>query len=193
MWGVVLIFRIASTAINLLLHGPVGTCAETLAHKPFSTFLTGLIVLRGLRVRFGPSRRVGDRHCDRSVFPVRGLRRLDLAAWASRAGSAEASAPGSIETPIEGVRSFLIGFAVRSCRWYMVPVIGLYHLGDGRRVRAWCRVPHIPGGTAPRTSGRSQDAAGSRAAGHTDAAVVRRAAGRLRLSPFRLPRFLTQT
>jgi uncharacterized RDD family membrane protein YckC len=45
MWGFAAMMLILTLAINLLLHGAVGQCAEAIATKPASTFLTGLLML----------------------------------------------------------------------------------------------------------------------------------------------------
>ena len=45
VWAVLLLVTLVSLALNALFHEPVGACADTLARKPFSTFLTGLLVL----------------------------------------------------------------------------------------------------------------------------------------------------
>jgi uncharacterized RDD family membrane protein YckC len=125
MWGIVLIFLIVSLAINLLLHGPVGTCAETLARKPFNTFLTGLLVL----LLTGPiSVLLAASVIGIAIVPfflcavlvAWIIGRVGVARWIGRSITRQ----DSIETPIEGVRSFLIGFAVLVLL-YMVPVIGL--------------------------------------------------------------------
>jgi uncharacterized RDD family membrane protein YckC len=125
MWGVVLIFLIVSLAINLLLHGPVGTCAETLAHKPFSTFLTGLLVLLlagPISVLLAASvigiAIVPFFLC--AVFVAWIVGRVGVARWIGRSITRQ----DPVETPIEGIRSFLIGFVVLVLL-YMVPVIGL--------------------------------------------------------------------
>jgi uncharacterized RDD family membrane protein YckC len=125
MWGVVLIFLIVSLAINLLLHGPVGASAETLARKPFSTFLTGLLVL----LLTGPiSVLLAASVVGIAIVPfflcavlvAWIIGRVGVARWIGRSITRQ----DSIETPIEGMRSFLIGFAVLVLL-YMVPVIGL--------------------------------------------------------------------
>jgi len=45
MWGFLAMMLILTLAIDLLLHGPVGQCADAIAARPASTFLTGLLVL----------------------------------------------------------------------------------------------------------------------------------------------------
>ena len=45
IWKVVAVVVILTLLINLVLHDPIGRCADVLAKRPFSTFLTGLLVL----------------------------------------------------------------------------------------------------------------------------------------------------
>ena len=45
IWGLMAMVFIVTLAINLLLHGAVGQCADAIAARPASTFLTGLLML----------------------------------------------------------------------------------------------------------------------------------------------------
>lgn len=125
VWWLVLLFLIVSLAVNLLMHGPVGACAETLARKPLSTFLAGLLVL----LLTGPI-------CLLLAASVIGLAivpfficavlvawivgRVGVARWIGRSVTRQEAD----ETPLEGARSFLIGFAALILL-YMVPIVGL--------------------------------------------------------------------
>jgi uncharacterized RDD family membrane protein YckC len=124
IWGLVFLSLIVALAVNVLLHGPVGACADTLADKPLSTFLAGLLVLLltapvallltatliGLVI-------VPFLFC--AIFVAWVVGRIAVARWIGRRVTRQEPP----ETPLEGVRSFLIGFAALVLL-YMVPVIG---------------------------------------------------------------------
>ena len=124
MWGLVFLSLIVALAVNMLLHGPVGACADTLADKPLSAFLAGLLVLLltapvallltatliGLVI-------VPFLFC--AIFVAWVVGRIAVARWIGRRVTRQEPP----ETPLEGVRSFLIGFAALVLR-YIVPVIG---------------------------------------------------------------------
>ena len=124
IWGLVFLSLIVALAVNVLLHGPVGACADTLAGKPLSAFLAGLLVLLltapvallltatliGLVI-------VPFLFC--AIFVAWVVGRIAVARWIGRRVTRQAPP----ETPLEGLRSFLIGFAALVLL-YMVPVIG---------------------------------------------------------------------
>jgi uncharacterized RDD family membrane protein YckC len=124
MWGLVFLSLIVALAINVFLHGPVGVCADTLAGKPLSAFLAGLLVLLlaapvallltatviGLVI-------VPFLFC--AIFVAWVVGRIAVARWIGRRVTRQEPP----ETPLEGLRSFLIGF-VALVLLYMVPVIG---------------------------------------------------------------------
>jgi hypothetical protein len=45
VWWFVAISLVLTLAVNLVLHGPVGRSADTLAARPASAFMTGLLML----------------------------------------------------------------------------------------------------------------------------------------------------
>ncbi|HYN10527.1 MAG TPA: RDD family protein [Vicinamibacterales bacterium] len=125
MWWIVGLFLIVALAINVFLHGPVGVCADMLAARPLSAFLAGLLVLllTGPVALLLTATVIG-------VLIVPFLICAVLLAWiVGRVGVARwigrrVTRQDANETPLEGVRSFLIGF-VALVLLYMVPVIGL--------------------------------------------------------------------
>lgn len=124
IWGVVFVFLIVALAVNVLLHGPVGKVADTLAGRPLGAFVAGLLVLLltapvallltatviGLAI-------VPFLFC--AVFVAWIVGRVAVARWIGR----RVTRQGDDETPLEGLRSFVIGF-VLLILLYMVPVIG---------------------------------------------------------------------
>lgn len=125
VWGVVAIFLIVSLALNLLLHEPVGACAETLTEKPFSTFLVGLLVL----LLTGPVSLVLAASliglavvpfliCALLVAWIVG--KVGVARWIGRSVTGQASP----ESRLQAMRSLVIGFAAIYLL-YMVPVLGV--------------------------------------------------------------------
>ena len=124
IWGVVFVFLIVALAVNVLLHGPVGRVADTLAGRPLGAFVAGLLVLLltapvallltatviGLAI-------VPFLFCAVLVAWIVG--RVAVARWIGR----RVTRQDEVETPLEGLRSFMIGF-VLLVLLYMVPVIG---------------------------------------------------------------------
>jgi len=124
IWGVVFVFLIVALAVNVLLHGPVGKIADTLAGRPLGAFVAGLLVLLltapvallltatviGLAI-------VPFLFCAVVVAWIVG--RVAVARWIGR----RVTRQDEMETPLEGIRSFMIGF-VLLVLLYMVPVIG---------------------------------------------------------------------
>jgi len=125
VWGFVAMFLILSLATNLALHGPVGRCADTLAAKPFTTFLVGLLVL----LLTGPvsvlltATVVGIAvvpflFCALVVAWIVG--KVGVSRWIGRAMTGQ----GSEETRAQAMRSVALGFA-GLCLLYMIPIVGL--------------------------------------------------------------------
>jgi uncharacterized RDD family membrane protein YckC len=124
MWGLVFLSLIVSLAVNVFAHGPVGVTADTLAERPLGAFVAGLLVLLltapvallltatliGLVV-------VPFLFC--ALFVAWVVGRIAVARWIGRRVTRQASP----ESPLEGTRAFLIGFAALVLL-YMVPVIG---------------------------------------------------------------------
>jgi uncharacterized RDD family membrane protein YckC len=125
VWGVVLLFLILSLALNLLLQEPVAACARTLAARPFSTFLTGLLVL----LLTGPASLlltatvvgiavVPFLFCALLVAWIVG--KVGVVRWIGQTATGH-SLP---ETPPQAMRSVVIGFTALMLI-YMVPVLGI--------------------------------------------------------------------
>lgn len=125
VWGFIAMFLILSLAINLALHGPVGKCANTLASRPFTAFLVGLLVL----VIVGPvsilltATVVGILvvpflFCALIVAWMVG--KVGVSRWIGRAMTGQ----GSEETRMQAMLSVTLGFA-GLCLLYTVPIVGL--------------------------------------------------------------------
>ena len=125
VWGIVGFFLIVYLALNVVLHEPIGACADKLAEKPVSSFMTGLLVLLltgpvclliavsiiGLAV-------VPFLICALVIAAIIG--RVSVARWIGRTVLTRTAS----ESRLEGVFSFLIGFAA-VILLYMVPVLGM--------------------------------------------------------------------
>jgi uncharacterized RDD family membrane protein YckC len=125
VWALVGMFFLVYLAMNLVFHAPVGASAATLAAKPLSAFLVGLLVL----LLIGPV-------CVLLAVSVIGLAvvpfviaalliagilgRVVVARWIGMRVMPEESA----DNRLQSIRSFIIGFAVITVV-YMVPVLGL--------------------------------------------------------------------
>ena len=124
VWGIVFIFFLVYLALNLVFHGPVRACAHTLAEKPLTAFLVGLLVL----LLTGPV-------CFLLALSVVGLAVVPLVICALFIGGMLGKVAvtrwigmsvvreDSDESRLQSIRSFVIGFAV-ICIAYMVPVLG---------------------------------------------------------------------
>jgi uncharacterized RDD family membrane protein YckC len=125
VWGIVAVFFLVSLALNLVFDRPVRACAATLAEKPLTTLMVGLLVL----LLTGPV-------CLLLAVSVIGLVVVPFvscalvgAALIGRVGTARwigmtvvpADAP---EDRVQSFRSFVIGSAL-ICVAYMVPVLGI--------------------------------------------------------------------
>jgi len=124
VWSVVGIFFLVYLALNLVFDQPVRACAVTLAERPLTAFVVGLLVL----LLAGPV-------CLLLAVSVVGIAvvpvviggviaagiigRVGVARWIGmRAVPQEA-----MENRLQALRSFVIGFAVITLA-YMVPVLG---------------------------------------------------------------------
>ena len=125
VWTVVGIVLLISVLINQLMHRPVGICADTLAARPLSAFLVGLLVLllaAPLSVLLAATV-IGV-----VVLPffwaalLLGwlVGKVGVTRWIGRA----LTGASSDESPVSGLRSFLAGFVV-IILLYMVPLLGL--------------------------------------------------------------------
>jgi uncharacterized RDD family membrane protein YckC len=124
LWLVVGIVFVASLILSLMFHGTVLNCAETIARKPLSTFLVGLLVL----LLIGPMSVI----LAASVIGIAVLPFVVCAlaiAWIVGRVAVTVRIGDSLvgqqlpETRLQAVRSFVIGFVV-VCLAYMVPVLG---------------------------------------------------------------------
>jgi uncharacterized RDD family membrane protein YckC len=124
VWGIVGIFFLVYLTLNLIFHQSVRACANTLAAKPLTAFVMGLLVLLltgpvclllaisviGIAV-------VPFVLC--SLFVAWLVGKIAVARWIGTRVVSQASP----ESPLQSVRPFAIGFAV-ICLAYMVPLLG---------------------------------------------------------------------
>ena len=124
VWGVAGIFFLVSLALNLVFDRPVRASAATLAEKPLTAFVVGLLVLLltgplclllavsviGLAV-------VPFVIC--ALFAAGLIGRVAAARWIGMSVVPQES----LENRLQSLRSFLVGSAV-ICVAYMVPVLG---------------------------------------------------------------------
>lgn len=124
VWGVVGIFFLVYLALNLVFDQPVRACAVTLAEKPLTAFVVGLLVL----LLTGPvCLLLAVSLIGIAVVPfvlgalfVAGiLGKVGVARWIGMRVVRQESP----ENQLQSIRSFAIGFAVISVA-YMVPVLG---------------------------------------------------------------------
>jgi uncharacterized RDD family membrane protein YckC len=125
VWGGVFVFLILSLALNLLLQEPIASCARTLSARPFSTFLTGLLVL----LLTGPiSLLLAATVIGIAVVPF--LFCAVLVAWmAGKVGvvrwiGRSITGQQGPETQLQSMRSVAIGFTALVLL-YMVPILGI--------------------------------------------------------------------
>ena len=124
VWGIVFFVFVASLVITLLFLDTVRTCADAIAARPFTTFLTGLLVL----LLTGPvSVILAASVVGIAVVPF--VLCAVVVAWiigkvgvAVRLGDSMVGQVSPV-TRFQSARSFVIGFAV-ICLIYMVPVLG---------------------------------------------------------------------
>jgi uncharacterized RDD family membrane protein YckC len=125
IWSVVGIFFLVYLALNLVFDQPVRACAATLATKPLSSFLVGLLVL----LLTGPvSVLLAVSIVGVAVVPFV-LCALFLAALVGRVGVMRWIGMRVIrgepsDSRLQSIVAFVIGFAVISIA-YMVPVLGV--------------------------------------------------------------------
>lgn len=124
VWGIVGVFFLVYLALNFVFAQPVRACAVTLAERPLSAFVVGLLVL----LLTGPV-------CVLLAVSVIGiavvpfvvcavlvagiLGKVATARWIGMHVAGEESSASRLQS----LRSFVIGFAV-ICVAYMVPVLG---------------------------------------------------------------------
>jgi uncharacterized RDD family membrane protein YckC len=125
VWTVLAIVFLISLLINQGLHGAVGACADTLAAKPFTTFLVGILVLLltgplSLLLAVTVVGLVVEPFLWAALFIGWMIGKVGVARWIGRSLTGQAPP----ETHATGFRSFLIGFVVISLL-YMIPVLGL--------------------------------------------------------------------
>jgi uncharacterized RDD family membrane protein YckC len=125
IWGVMAMVLIVTLAINLLLHRAVGQCADAIAARPASTFLTGLLMLLltgpiavllaatviGLAI-------VPFFVCAVVVAWIAG--KVGVSRWIGRSILGH----GSDETQLQAMIAVVLGFA-GVCLLYMVPIVGI--------------------------------------------------------------------
>ena len=125
VWTVLGIVLLISLLINQVMHAPVSACADTLAAKPFSTFLVGLLVM----LLAGPlSVLLAATVVGIIVVPFLWcalligwmVGKVGVNRWLGRVVTGQ----GAPESRIEGLRSFLVGFVLIALL-YMVPILGL--------------------------------------------------------------------
>jgi uncharacterized RDD family membrane protein YckC len=124
VWAIVLFVFLVSLVLSLLFLDTVRTCADVVAARPFTTFLTGLLVL----LLTGPvSLILAASVIGIAVVPF--VLCAVVVAWiigkvgvAVRLGDSM-SGQASPATRFQSARSFVIGFAA-ICLIYMVPVLG---------------------------------------------------------------------
>jgi len=124
VWLIVFFVFLASLALNLLFLDTVRTCADSIAARPFTTFLTGLLVL----LLTGPVSVILAASVI-GILVVPFVLCAVVVAWiigkvgvSVRLGDSMAGQT-SPATRLQSVRSFVIGFAA-ICLIYMVPVLG---------------------------------------------------------------------
>jgi uncharacterized RDD family membrane protein YckC len=124
VWGVVFTMLIVTLAIALLLHRPVGASAAVLSAKPFTAFMTGLLVL----LLAGPLAAVMAATIV-GIALVPFLLCALIVAWVvGKVGVSrwigDTVLPSESESRLTALRSVAIGFAVIALV-YMVPILGL--------------------------------------------------------------------
>jgi uncharacterized RDD family membrane protein YckC len=125
VWWFVAITLILTMAINLMLHSPVGRSADTLATRPVSAFMTGLLML----LLTGPvAVLLGATIIGLAVVPF--LLCAVVLAWivgkvaVSRWIGRSILGHGPEETRLEGLGAVVVGFAA-ICLLYAVPIVGI--------------------------------------------------------------------
>ncbi|MCR4374623.1 MAG: RDD family protein, partial [Acidobacteria bacterium] len=125
VWSVLALFFVVYLMINLVAHEPVRATADALAVRPFGSFMTGLLVL----LLAGPvSALLAVSIIGIAVIPF-ALVALVVAGIVGRVGVLRwigntVMTPDDPHNRLQGLRSFLIGFALVTIT-YMVPILGL--------------------------------------------------------------------
>lgn len=125
VWSVLAVFFVVYLMINLVAHEPVRVTAEALSARPFGSFMTGLLVL----LLAGPvSALLAVSIIGIAVIPF-ALAALVVAGIVGRVGVLRwigntVMTPEDPHNRLQGLRSFLIGFALVTMT-YMVPILGL--------------------------------------------------------------------
>lgn len=125
VWWFVAVALTVTLAINLMLHGPVGRAADTLAARPASAFITGLLML----LLTGPAAVILAATliglaivpfflCAVVVAWVVG--KVSISRWIGRT----ILGYGPDETRTQAMLAVLVGFAA-ICLLYAVPLVGL--------------------------------------------------------------------
>jgi uncharacterized RDD family membrane protein YckC len=124
VWSVVGVFLLVYLVINLVAHEPVRASADMLSARPFGSFMTGLLVL----LLAGPvSALLAVSIIGIAVIPfalaafvVAGIvGRVSVLRWIGNS----VLRPDDPQSRLQGLRSFLIGFALVTFT-YMIPVLG---------------------------------------------------------------------
>jgi len=125
VWSVLALFFAVYLLINLVAHEPVRATAAALSARPFGSFMTGLLVL----LLTGPvCALLAVSIVGIAVIPF-ALAALVVAGIVGRVGvlrwiGNSVIAPDDPHNRLQGLRSFLIGFALVTIT-YMVPILGL--------------------------------------------------------------------
>ena len=131
VWAVVFTMLIVTLALNVLLHRPVGAAAATLASRPLSAFMTGLLVL----LLAGPLSAI-------LAVTIVGIALIPfflcavIVAWiVGKVGVARwigaTIMPSESDSRLAAMRAVLIGFTAVTLM-YMVPVLGLMSRPGGK-------------------------------------------------------------
>jgi uncharacterized RDD family membrane protein YckC len=124
VWRIVGVFFLVYLILSLFLHEPVRVCADTLAGRPLTVFVVGLLVL----LLTGPvCLLLAVSMIGLAVVPIV-LSALFVGAIIGKVGVARWIGMGIVrqespESRLQSLRSFAIGFAL-ICLAYMVPLLG---------------------------------------------------------------------
>ncbi len=124
IWGVIGVLLLVYAAINLVFDGSVRACAETIADRPLTALMTGLLVL----ILIGPvSLLLTVSVVGIAVVPIV-LCSVLVAAIVGRIGVARWIGMSILRQPSQESRlaalgAFAVGFAML-CLAYMVPILG---------------------------------------------------------------------
>lgn len=124
VWSVVGVFLLVYLLINLVAHEPVRASAAVLSARPFGSFMTGLLVL----LLAGPvSALLAVSIIGIAVIPF-ALAALVVAGFVGRVSVLRwigntVLPPDDEHSRVQGLRSFVIGFALVTLT-YMVPLLG---------------------------------------------------------------------